>query len=495
MDPLLTLSASELARRIRAGETSSTEVVERHIARIESVNPRLNAVVRDRFTQARMEAKQADERLHREGADDLPPFLGVPCTIKESIALQGMPHSSGVVARAGVVAEEDAPPVARLRDAGAIPLGVTNTPELTAWFATDNNVYGRTNNAYDPRRIAGGSSGGEGAIVAAGGSPFGLGTDIGGSIRIPAFCNGVFGHKPTGGLVPGTGQCPAYSGAHCRFNTTGPLCRRAEDLMPLLRIIAGPDGADPECRAIPLGEPSAVDLSKLRVFVVEGDGRRPAVVPELRRAQQDAAYALAPRGTEVKSIALPELRHAMSIQVALLLEDGRIPLPDDLGDGKGRTRAGREILRWALRRSDHTFPPLLLLASGRLGLRFPGWLRRNAERGRALQAKIEDLLGEDGILLYPMARGPAPRHRRAGTSHFRFTGLFNVLELPSTQVPLGLGPAQLPLGVQVVGARARDHLTIAAAVELERALGGWVPPAGSGPLGPSSIETSRAVPA
>jgi fatty acid amide hydrolase 2 len=388
-----------------------------------------------------------------------------------------MPHSSGVVARAGVVAEEDAPPVARLRAAGAIPLGVTNTPELTAWFATDNNVYGRTNNAYDQRRIAGGSSGGEGAIVGAGGSPFGLGTDIGGSIRVPAFCNGVFGHKPTGGLVPGTGQCPSYSGAHCRFNTTGPLCRRAEDLMPLLRIIAGPDGADPECRAIPLGEPSAVDLAKLRVFVVEGDGRHP-VTRELRRAQQDAAYALARRGAEVKSLELPELRHALAIQAALLLEEGHVPIPDDLGDGTGRVSAPREVLRWALRRSDHTFPPLLLLASCRIGLRVRGWVRRNADRGHALQRKLEELLGEDGVLLYPMARGPAPRHRRAGTSYFGMTGIFNVLELPSTQVPLGLGPEKLPLGIQVVGARARDHLTIAAALELERALGGWVPPAG-----------------
>ncbi|MCZ6463206.1 MAG: amidase, partial [Proteobacteria bacterium] len=227
MDPLLTSSACELARQIRAGETPSTEVVERHIARIEQVNPALNAVVRDRFEQARLEAKQADDRVLSEESSTLPPLLGVPCTIKESIALEGMPNSCGVVARAGVVASQDAPPVARLRAAGAIPLGVTNVPELTAWVATDNRVYGRTNNAYDPARIAGGSSGGEGAIVGAGGSPFGIGTDIGGSIRVPAFCNCVFGHNTTGGLVHGTGPYPPYKGNHSRINSTGPIARRA----------------------------------------------------------------------------------------------------------------------------------------------------------------------------------------------------------------------------------------------------------------------------
>ena len=155
-----------------------------------------------------------------------------------------MPNSCGVVARAGRIAERDATVVARLRAAGAIPLGVTNCSEITAWPGADNKVYGRTGNAYDPERSCGGSSGGEGAIVGTGGAPFGIGTDIGGSIRIPTFCNGVFGHKPTGGLVPATGQYPAYTGAALRINTTGPLARRAEDLMPLLRVLAGPDGED-----------------------------------------------------------------------------------------------------------------------------------------------------------------------------------------------------------------------------------------------------------
>jgi fatty acid amide hydrolase 2 len=210
---LLTLSGIELARRIRQGEASSAEVVERHIEQIERVNPRLNAVVRNRFEEARVEAKHADARVRAGNGAELPPLLGVPCTIKESISLSGMPNSSGMVSRAHLTASQDATVVERLRSAGAIPLGVTNVPELTIWAATFNRVYGRTNNAYDPRRVAGGSSGGEGAIVGAGASPFGIGTDLGGSIRAPSFCNGVFGHKPSGGLVPGTGQFPQYQQA------------------------------------------------------------------------------------------------------------------------------------------------------------------------------------------------------------------------------------------------------------------------------------------
>ena len=479
MDSLLTLSATELARRIRSGEVSSGEVVERHIARIEEVNPGLNAVVRERFDEARLEAKQADDRTRSAGADALPPLHGVPCTIKESIALTGMPHTSGVVARAGCIADADATPVARLRKAGAIPLGVTNVPELTAWVATFNKVYGVTANAYDVSRVPGGSSGGEGSIVGAGGSPFGIGTDIGGSIRIPAFCNGVFGHKPTGGLVPGSGQVPAYEGAHCRFNCTGPLARRAEDLMPLLRIVAGPDGLDPGCSEMPLGDPSEVDVAGLRVVVVETDRAPGDVDAELRFAQQRAAYALAARGATVEMIRLGELKGSLAMAATLQLEEGRVPIPDDLYDPEWPGLA-RELVRFALRRSSHNYPPLMALIGGRIGLRMPGWIRKHTEKARAFRTRLEDLL-DGGVMLYPSARGVAPRHGSKSATHFRFTGVFNVLEMPSTQTPLGLGKEGLPLGVQVIAARGNDHVTIAVAQELERAFGGWVPPGGSAP--------------
>jgi fatty acid amide hydrolase 2 len=474
---LLQLSGIELARRIREGDVSSCDVVETHIEEIERVNPRINAVVRDRFEQARLEARHADQRIRTRDAAGLPPLLGVPCTIKESIALRGMPNSSGVVSRAKLIASKDATVVARLRAAGAIPLGVTNLSELAVWAATFNRVYGRTNNAYDPGRTAGGSSGGEGAIIGAGASPFGIGTDLGGSIRAPAFCNGVFGHKPSGGLVPGTGQYPQFRGQMLRFNTTGPLARRAEDLMPLLRIIAGPDGRDEGCLPYELGDPSRVDLSALRVLVIEDDGRRPRVERELHHAQQRAAYALARRGASVEVLSVPDLKHSILIWGALFEACGGTSLDEALGGG-ARTRLGREIARWLLRRSSHSYPPLFMVLVERLARWLPLWCERYAERGTRLFAQLDDLLGEDGVILYPSGRGVAPGHGPAAPLNFRFFGVFNALELPVTQVPLGLSAEGLPLGVQVVAGRGRDHLTIAAALELERALGGWVPPQG-----------------
>lgn len=191
MEELLYLSASEIARRIRSRKLTSREAVETHIREIERVNPVINAVVADRFAEAREEAARADELTFASHRDDLPEFHGVPCTIKECFALEGMPNTSGLVARIGTVASSDATAVDRMRKAGFVPMGVTNVSELCMWMESDNKVYGRTSNPYDARRIVGGSSGGEGAIVGSGASPIGLGSDIGGSIRMPAFFNGV----------------------------------------------------------------------------------------------------------------------------------------------------------------------------------------------------------------------------------------------------------------------------------------------------------------
>ena len=254
-------SATQLAAAIRARELTAREVVDAHIALIERRNPSINAVVATRFDAARAEADAADERLEsRRGRKDPPPLLGVPCTIKESFALAGMPHTSGSVNRRERIADESATAVTRLMEAGAIPLGVTNTSELTLWIESENRVWGRTDNAYDPTRTAGGSSGGEGASIGSGFAPIGLGTDIGGSIRLPAFFNGVFGHKPSGAVVPHTGHYPAPNERGSFLLGTGPLARCAEDLMPALRAIAGPDGIDPSVRAVELGDPAAVSI-------------------------------------------------------------------------------------------------------------------------------------------------------------------------------------------------------------------------------------------
>jgi fatty acid amide hydrolase 2 len=472
MMELLEQSGVALAALIRRGEVSSREVVAAHIAKIEAVNPRLNAVVADRFEAALAEADRADARRD----EPVGPLHGVPCTIKECFALTGMPNSSGLVSRAGIRAPSDATAVARLRAAGAIPMGVTNTSELCMWMETSNRLYGRTNNPYDHRRIVGGSSGGEGAIIGAGASPLGLGSDVGGSIRMPAFFNGIFGHKPTGGLIPNTGQYPAIATAQGnRYLTTGPLCRRAEDLMPLVRILAGPDGQDPGCEAMPLSNPEDVDLSGVRVLTVTGDGLL-KVCPELLQAQAAAAAALQARGARIEEASFPRLRSATDIWSAMLGDASTVPFRASLYRGEDRTRTA--LLRWAIGGGGYTLPAIILAGLERVTEAFPARAERFIAEGQALRAELAEALGSDGLMLYPSHPTPAPRHYVPLTRPISwiYTAILNVMELPVTQVPLGLDDKGLPLGVQVVGPRGADHRTIAAALALEADLGGWVPP-------------------
>lgn len=471
---LLRHSAMELARRIRARELRSEDVVAAHVAHARRVNPTLNAIVMDRYDAALDEAREADAALER--GDDVGPLHGVPCTVKESYLVRGMPNSTGLVARAAFRADEDAVTVTRIRDAGAIVLGVTNTSELCMWMESDNKVWGRSNNPYDPTRIVGGSSGGEGAIVGAGASPFGLGSDIGGSIRMPAFFNGVFGHKPSPGAVPASGQYPPADAAQLALLASGPLARRAEDLMPLLRILAGPDAGDPTSRALEWPEPGTVSIEGLRVVSVPDNGLR-RVHPDLVEVQRRAAAALADRGARVQERRVPELRHALEIWSAKMSSGDGPPYAELLGNG-ARVRLRNELPRFLAGRSPFTPASLGLAALERIE-----WLTapnpaRFAEREAALRHAIERLLQEEGVLLFPSYTRPAPRHGEPLRTpiDWVYTATFNALQLPVTQVPLGLNAAGLPLGVQVVAARDQDHRAIAVAQALEEAFGGWVPP-------------------
>jgi fatty acid amide hydrolase 2 len=473
--PITTRSATSLAASIANGELSSLEVVEAHIERILVVNHRINAVVQTRFDAARQEARAADVLLGDQDAGELPLLHGVPCTIKECFAFAGHQQTSGLVDRIGSRATEDATCVARLRAAGAIPMGLTNLSELCMWLESSNRVYGRTNNPYDTRRIVGGSSGGEGAIIAAGASPFGLGSDIGGSIRLPAFFCGVFGHKPSGGLVPGSGQYPIAHGPALRYLSTGPLCRRAEDLWPLLGILAGPDGIDRGCEEISLGDPARVDLAGLRVLHIPDNGRTP-VSDELRRAQERVADHLSSLGARVVSPAIPLLRDSFEIWGSMLHEAGGPTFAELMGNGH-TFHAGREFVRWLTRRTPHTLPAIGLAAlEGTTDLP-RGRAARWVEKGRELRAQLDAELGDDGILLLPPFASTAPRHSEPIRRPFRFvyTAILNTMHTPATAVPLGLGEGGLPLGVQVAAKRGNDHLCIAVAQELEGAFGGWVP--------------------
>ncbi|XP_035375561.1 fatty-acid amide hydrolase 2-B isoform X3 [Electrophorus electricus] len=490
-------------------------------------------MVNDRFSSALSEAAHVDQLIeeHTGGEEVLQeqlPLLGVPLSVKGSFFLQGMPCSVGMISRAGVISSEDAPHVALLKRAGAIPLGVTNTSELCMWMETSNHLHGITNNPYDIGRTSGGSSGGEGSIVSSGGSVIGIGSDIGGSIRMPCFFNGIFGHKPTPGIISNVGQHPAVSGLHDEFLSAGPLCRYAEDLLLMTRVMAG-------ANADKLSLSLEVDLKKLRFFTVVDDGGSPLTSPvdkQLMRAQRKVVRQLEEDlGVRVKDISFPQLKYSYQIFdtfLALPDKDGKPPqsFVELMSDGGPGAWPLWELIKWLFGKCDHTLPTIgnmpakpnkckktpktqshVSSHSGPLappGLpmdtasAFWSWVHSESwswallvstcsatpsqfilQQKETLQREMDEVLGTDGVLLYPSHPLLAPRHHHPIFTPFNFsyTGIFNILGLPVSQCPLGLNEEGLPLGVQVVAGRLQDHLTLAMARYLERAFGGWREPA------------------
>ncbi len=474
--PLTERSATDLAHAIRTRETSSRDIVEAHIERIEHTQERINAVVVDRFDAARADADDADALVAATAdPDELPPFHGVPCTIKESIAMAGMPNCAGLVSRNQYRSTENAPTVQRMIDAGAIPLGVTNTPELCLWIETENRQYGRTNNAYSAKRTAGGSSGGEGAVVGSGGSPLGLGADIGGSIRLPAFFNGVFGLKPSPGVVPSTGQFPTtHTEIAAQMLTIGPIVRRAEDLWPMLEVIAGQDGIDPYVRDVQLGDPADVSIEGMRILLSEGTSYI-NVSRELRAARMRAAEALESAGAIVETTSLKSMKKALELYLAVLKLEAGVSVAE-LIVAEGSTAVN---LRAGLRRKGpHTRALRLLLMSEWLTGKMPqGRMKKASAARQAFADEVAGVIG-DGVLLHPTHPRVAPRHGQTVGKPWLLTttAVFNLAGTPVAQIPLGLNKHGLPLGVQAAAGPDNDHLAVAVALELERAFGGWVPP-------------------
>jgi fatty acid amide hydrolase 2 len=475
----LQISARDLADRIRRRDLMASEAVEAHIRRIEAVNPHVNAVVAGRFDEARREAKAADRAI-AGGDSSGRPLLGVPFTVKEMIAVAGMPFTFGCRNRAGCTSAADATVVARLRAAGAIVLGVTNVPEWGMWYETYNHVYGRTNNPYDATRTAGGSSGGEGAIIGAGGSPFGVAADIGGSIRMPAAFCGVYGHKPTAGLVPLTGQHPVYADAAARspYQSVGPMARSARDLALLLRLMAGPDGIDPNAEPLPLHDAEDVDWRGRRVWLVPAPRVRLAqsASQPLRDAVMEAGRILEQCGAEVQEAPARLMERAGDIWFSALQSVGSTPFAELLGAGR-RVNVLRESAAALVGRSEFSWPALFFAIGEALGRRSERSMRRGLAELERAAAELRRMVGDDGVLITPVHPRTAPRHNGPVLHPFDFlyTAFFNAVRVPATSVPFGFDANGLPLAVQVAAGRGCDHLTIGAAMALEAALPPWRP--------------------
>lgn len=456
-------TACDLAGQIRTRAISPVEVARAHLERIEQFNPTLNAFVDWQPDLVLAQARAAEKAVL--AGDSLGPLHGVPVSIKSSIDVAGHRCEAGTKLRAGYVATSDAPLVARLRAAGAIVLGVTNTPELLMAWETDNLLYGRTNNPWDLARTAGGSSGGEAAAIAAGLSAGGVGSDGGGSIREPAHFCGICGLKPTPGRIPSTGHFPKSGGPFSLIGVVGPMARTIEDLQVLFGVMAGADDGDPCAAPVELRKIREEELRSVGIGFFADDGRTP-VTPETRGAVERAARLLSSGGFRVERFRPKGFEEARQLWWKFFGTAGGMILRPML---RGREDETSPILQqfssWTVAEPAHSGESLL-----------EAWLGRDDLRERVLGQ-----MREHRLLLCPTAAIPAFRH---GEREWQVEGKtvkyldawsycewFNLLGFPAVVVPMGYSDDGLPIGVQIAGRPWEEELVLAVAAALEKARG------------------------
>ncbi|CAH1980401.1 unnamed protein product [Acanthoscelides obtectus] len=473
-NPIVNQSATTLAKKIRTKELKSEEVVQAFIDRIKEVNPILNAVVDNRFEEALEEARHIDKQIAdasiKEADFDKKPFLGIPFTTKESSAVKGQAFTFGLIRRKGFKSEFDADYVALMKNAGGICLGVTNIPQLNMWQESYNPVYGITRNPYDTTRNVGGSSGGESSLLAAAGTAISLGTDIGGSCRIPAFMCGVFGHKPTSHLIPTKGVTYRNGKEEETMVVVGVIARYAEEITPILKVLVS-DNAE----KLQLDKP--VNTKSLKVYYL-ADPKDPFVSPF--REEMKSTFAGAVNyfnglcDTPPKEIAFDGFKYGTKLWKYWMTQEPNTNFKRDIMNREREAQPWIEIFKFLTGRGDFTASTILNFVNDMLPTAKDDWARETTEK---LSKQILDTIGEDGVLLYPSAPFPASYHYASILRPWNFNlfSIWNVLQFPVTQVPMGLRYG-LPVGIQVVAAPNQDRLCIAVSKELEKAFGGFVPP-------------------
>lgn len=460
MDNLLTTSATQIAAAIRAREVSCTEVMQTYLERIDAVNPKLNAIVYHDKQQALDAAAVADQALQ----DDVPvgPLHGIPVSIKDNISVAGMTCTTGTVGYANNVPTEDAEMVKRLKQAGAIIIGMSNMPELGTSFESDNLVYGRTNNPYDLTRTSGGSSGGESSAISSGMSALGLGNDGAGSVRTPAGWCALVGLKPTTGRLPVTGHVTtSYSGYYPGVSSDGPLARYAEDINLVMPLISGPDGSDPMLVPMPVRDMHDVDLSSLRVAYYADDGWMTPEAP-IQAAVADAAKALTEMGVQVSEAKPTCLVDAHDIRLAFYGAVSSAGVLDGL-KAMGTPEPSHLLQKWL----DDTAPYRDYTKAELLAL--------NKRLGNFRHEMLVFMQDYDAILC-PVSAVLAPKHGDASFKPASYTIAFNLTTYPATSVNVGMTPEGLPVAVQLAAHPWREDVALALASALEKAFGGYQPP-------------------
>src|SRR5215469_4629041 len=469
MSELVFLSAAEMAAMIRQKKLSPVELVEAHLAHIAAVNGKLNAYVQVDAEGAVRQARAAAERV--VCGDGLGPLHGVPLSIKSSIDVAGLRSESGTRLRAGYVARQDAPLVARLKAAGGIILGVTNSPELLMAWETDNLLYGRTNNPWDLSRTPGGSSGGEAAAIAGGCSAGGVGSDGGGSIRVPAHFSGICGLKPTPGRIPSTGHFPESGGPFALIGVVGPMARTVADLKLLFEVMQGPDDGDTCAAPVPVRKPTDSEIRNLRIGYFQDDGSTP-VTSETRQAVQTAAESLSRAGFDIEPFPPEGLEEARQLWHQFFVKTGgMVSAPMFQGRESDLSPILKQFLEWTEQEPEMNDDALL-----------QAWFARDALRARFLSQ-----MRRFPILLCPAAAIPAFRHGERSwlidgtTVHYldawSYTEWFNLLGNPAAVVPVSQSQEGLPIGVQIVGRPWEEEQVLSVASIIEKECGGWrVPP-------------------
>src|SRR5579871_3301270 len=466
MSELTLKSATEQLAMLRSGEISVLELAEAHIAQINRLNPHLNVFADFDADRVRSQAQQLQSSKSTRG-----PLHGLPITVKSSIAVMGYKCEIGSLINKGNIPSEDAEAVARLRASGTLILGTTNCPELLMAYETDNLLHGRTANPWDLERSPGGSSGGESAAIAAGMSAGGIGSDSGGSVRVPAHFTGICALKPTPGRFPARGHLPSNVGPFAILGAIGPMARTIADVTLLFRTLGGQDRCDPTSPPIALREPSHDELRGNTIGFFEDDGLTP-VTPETRVAVNTAAEALRDAGFRVEPFHPQTLEPLRVLWWKFFVQCGAMFWePTIVGKRHQLSPIFSEFLEIAA-----SVPPL---TTNEL---LQAWAELDTLRTRTLE-----VMARYPVLLCPVASIPAFRHReRKWTVQgspveyldaVRYTQWFNALAAPAAVVPVGSSPEGLPIGVQVVARPFEEEQVLTVAACIERECGMWPRPA------------------
>lgn len=459
MKPIYQLSATVIAEKIRKKEISVTEVATSFLERILTVNPVINALQQFDAERILNAAKYADKSIKKKTSLGKK-LYGIPMTLKDAFHIKGFKCSKGCPGLLKDLSHEDATVVKRLKDEGAIVLGITNVPELLLSYETDNSIYGATNNPYDIARTSGGSSGGEAAIIATGGSPMGIGTDAGGSVRQPAHYCGICAHKPTQGLVPLTGNFPQHgAGIATQVVSFGPMARYVEDLIVLMGIISGYDELDPHSVVTTFKNPMHVDISQLRIAYfyhigqVEGSKDTIATIDKVVKYLRVGARFI----EQVYPKVLDDV-FKLHMETFMFGGDGGeslIQLFKTFG-GQKPSYLMQQYLKKSAKCHLSVFE-----------------LRQRFVSIEQFRYSMMDFMQNYDIIISPVAATPARCHQETPNhlEEFSYAMAHNLTGWPASVVPIAKTASGLPIAVQIAAKPWCDHLTLALAYELQQHFG------------------------